>query len=257
MNPVLIEFLESADKHRSVEAMATKTLPSVVSHIGAENGSLMLLSGERVIHKVLANKETFSQVSEHKLRTVLTEGLAGWALRHRQGALASDTTLDERWAAMGDTSIGSALAVPMICRGRVSGLLSLHHSERGYLRESHLAQAAALATALALPFEIALMKESTMAALIAQCRCASYPSVVLDVEGNVKATNTPMQALDIAWEGAHYSQTLLPRELNAASIDLCDWEGSRNLSNLPFEAQVISFRGAGIWIQMVKNRSPS
>lgn len=252
MNPSLIALLESTAQHRDVQTLAAKTLPQIVRYVGADNGSLMLLAGDRVIHRVLANKETFTDVSEHKVRTVLSEGLAGWALRHRQGALASDTTLDERWVSMGDTSIASALVVPMMIRGRAVGLLSLHHPERGQLRESHLAKAAELAQLLAVVFEMALMTESTMASLAAQCRCAAHPSVVLDSEGHVRVINAAMQALDIAWEGVHYDQTLLPRELNAATFAECEWEGVRPLSGLPFAAHAIAFRGAGVWIQLVE-----
>lgn len=252
MNPSLMELLENATRYRDVQTMASKTLSQIVRYMGAENGSLMLLAGERVIHKVLANKETFTDVSEHKVRTVLTEGLAGWSLRHRQGALASDTARDERWVSMGDTSIASALVVPLMTRESVVGLLSLHHPERGHFRESHLAKAAELAQLLVFPFEMALMTESSMAALAAQCRCATLPSVVLDWDGNVRVINAAMQALDIAWEGVHYAQTLLPRELNAASVAECDWDGVRPLATQPYAAHAIPFRGAGVWIQLVE-----
>lgn len=251
MDPSLMELLESTVQHRDVQTLASKTLPRIVRYVGADNGSLMLLAGERVIHKVLANKETFTEVSEHKVRTVLAEGLAGWALRHRQGALASNTALDERWVSMGDTSIGSALVVPLMIRGGAVGLLSLHHPEPGHLRELHLAKAAELAQLLAVPFEMALMIESAMAALATQCRCAANPSVVLDWDGNVRVVNAAMQALDIAWEGVNYAQTLLPRELGAASVAECDWDGVRPLVTQPFGAHAIPFRGAGVWIELV------
>lgn len=255
MNPSLMELLESTAQHRDAQTLASKTLPRIVRYVGADNGSLMLLAGERVIHKVLANKETFTEVSEHKVRTVLAEGLAGWAMRHRQGALASNTALDERWVSMGDTSIGSALVVPMMIRGGAVGLLSLHHPEPGHLRESHLARAAELAQLLAVPFEMALMTESSMAALSVQCRCAAHPSIVLDWDGQVRVMNAAMRVLDIAWEGVHFAQTLLPSELQAATVSACDWEGVRPLATQPFGAHAIPFRGVGVWIELVERPS--
>jgi hypothetical protein len=93
MNPTLISFLDVMAKHGDAHTMAAKVMPLFVGYMGADNGSLMLLSDDRVLHKVLATKETFTEVSGHKVRTVLSEGLAGWSLRHRQGGLASDTTM--------------------------------------------------------------------------------------------------------------------------------------------------------------------
>jgi len=252
MNPTLINLLDVMAKQGGADAMAVKALPHMVAYMGADNGSLMLLSGDRVTHKVLANKETFTEVSDHRVRTVLSEGLAGWALRHRQGGLASDTELDERWVSMGDASIASALVVPMMSRGTVMGLLSFHHPERGFFREAHLAKAAELARLVAPIFDVAVLTESSIASLVKLCLCADHPSAVLDWQGQVKVVNKAMQALDIAWEGAHFSQSLLPRELGVGSIRECDWEDARALASLPYTAHAAQFQGAGVWIQLTE-----
>jgi hypothetical protein len=251
MNPTLISFLDVMAKHGDAHTMAAKVMPLFVGYMGADNGSLMLLSDDRVLHKVLATKETFTEVSGHKVRTVLSEGLAGWSLRHRQGGLASDTTMDERWVSMGDSAIASALVVPMMSRGTAIGLLAFHHGERGHFRESHLARAAELAQLVSPLFDVALMAESATESLAKLCHCATYPSTVLDWKGNVKAVNKAMEGLDIVWEGANFSQSLLQRELNVASIRECDWDGLRKLTSLPYEAYTTAFRGAGVWIQLM------
>ena len=250
MNPTLNHLLDLLAQHRDAQTMAAKAMPHFVDYLGADNGSLMLLADDRVIHKVLATKETFTQVSDHKVNTVLSEGLAGWALRHRQGGLASDTALDERWVAMGDSSIASALVVPMVSRNTVIGLLAFHHGQRRHFREAHLAQAAELAQLVSPMFDIALLTESSIASLTAMCQCATQPSTVLDWDGNVKVVNKAMQSLDIAWEGVHISQSLLPRELNVKSIQECAWDGTRKLTTLPYEAHTTPFRGVGVWVQL-------
>lgn len=250
MNPTLIHMLDLVAQHSDAPTMAAKALPHFVGYLGADNGSLMLLSDDRVVHKVLATKETFTQVSDHKVRTVLADGLAGWALRHQQGGLASDTAIDERWVAMGDSSIASALVVPMMSRNTVIGLLAFHHSERRYFREAHLARAAELAHSVSPVFDVALLTESTIASLTALCHCAAHPSIVLDWKGDVKVVNKAMVALDIAWEGVPLSQTLLPHELNVGSIRECEWDGMRKLTSLPYDAHAVQFRGVGVWIQL-------
>ncbi|MBP8287015.1 MAG: GAF domain-containing protein [Rhodoferax sp.] len=232
--------------------MALKSMPTVVSHMDAANGSLMLLFGEQVVHRVLATRGLFAEVSDHKVRTVMAEGLAGWVYRHRQGGLASDTTLDERWVSMGDTSIGSALVVPLMIRRTVIGLLSVHHTERGFFREAHLATAAELAQLMAPLFEIALITESSIAAMSTLCRSSLGPSTVLDWKGDVKVVNEAMKQLDIVWEGVNLSQTLLPKELGLGQIVDCNWVGSRKMASLPYEARATAFRGSGVWIQFDK-----
>jgi len=251
MDLTLSSLLDVVSQHSDAQTMAAKALPSILGYIGAENGSLMLLSGDRVVHKVLATKETFAQVSEHKVHTVLTDGLAGWALRHRQGGLASDTEIDERWVSIDNSLIASALVVPMMSRNTVIGLLSFHHSMRGHFRERDLAKAAELAQLASPIFDIALLTESTIASLVKLCRSENYPSTVLDWQGNVKAVNTLMEGLDIVWEGVNFSQSLLPRELNVGSIKECEWDGLRKLPSFKYDAQVIQFRGIGVWIQLL------
>jgi hypothetical protein len=250
-----LQLIEAVSMHTDVQTMAAKSLPYFVNYMGADNGSLLLLSGDEVIHKVLATKETFTDVSAHKVRTVLSGGLAGWALRHRQGGLASNTELDERWVSMGDASIASALVVPMLSRNAVIGLLSFHHSVRGFFREAHLARAAEIAQLSAPLFDLALQTESSLASLTTLCESADFPSVVLDWNGNVKVVNKAMHALDIVWEGGSFSQSLLPRELNAGTVSECIWTDWRPLATLPWWACSIPFRGVGVWIQLNVNQA--
>lgn len=250
MNPTLADLVRQIPLFGDVQTMSRKALPLMVNLVGADNGSLMLLSGGRVVQKILANRETFTDVSDHKIQTVLSSGLAGWALNHRQGGLASDTTLDERWVSMGDTSIGSAMVVPMFSRNQVTGLLSFHHAERSHFRESHLAMAAELGQLTGPLFDIAMMSESSIASLRSVCLAASHPSALIDWQGKVRAVNKTMESLDIVWPDGTFQQSLLPRELAAAHITDCEWNGARDLATLPFRATAVHFYGIGVWIQL-------
>jgi hypothetical protein len=201
----------------------------------------------------LATKETFTEVTDHKTRAVISGGLAGWAMHHKQGGLASDTALDNRWISMGDTTIRSAMVVPMISRGAVIGLLSLHHGQAGALRERHLACAADLAQLLAPVFDTAMLIESSLAAIAQACQCAGQPSAVLDWHGKVIMLNAAMEALDIIWNPGDFSQSLLPRELAVDTVGQCNWAGARKMKTMPYEAQTIPFPGIGVWMQLVRS----
>ncbi len=250
MNSALADLVAAAAKEGNARADALKVLPQIVSYVGAERGSLFLLSGDQVIHRILANKEAFSEVSNYKVATVLSAGLAGWSLKHRQGGLASDVELDDRWTSLGDKTVGSALVVPMISRGLVIGLIALHHPQRGYFRERHLALAAEAAMLIAPIFDSALLTESTSAALVQMCQEWTTPSVLLSWSGVVLTVNQAMNALDIAWDGVELAQTVLARELRAMSVKECCWEGDRVLTNLPYSGKSIHCQGVAVWIRL-------
>ena len=95
--------------------------------------------------------------------------------------------------------------------------------------------------------------DNIVAALATLCQAAAHPSAVLDWQGTVQVVNPAMAALDIAWQGATLSQSLLTRELRVESVQDCEWEGLRPLASLPYGALSVPFRGAGVWIQLLKN----
>ena len=51
MSLTLGELLEVIKQHSDAQTMAVKVLPSILAYVGAENGSLILLAGDRVDRK--------------------------------------------------------------------------------------------------------------------------------------------------------------------------------------------------------------
>lgn len=133
-----------------------KVLSLTVDATGASRGSLFLLDEEgRVLRQILARPDQSPEVSERNVNTVMEVGLAGWVYRHQYGALAADTTIDERWVRLPDDDeiTGSALVVPLLYQERINGLLALHHTQVRYFDESHLALAAGIAGQAAIALE--------------------------------------------------------------------------------------------------------
>ena len=90
---------------------------------------------------------------------------------------------------------------------------------------------------------------SAIAGLVQLCQSWGHPSVLLDPDGVVKSVNAPLAALDIVWEGANITQSVLARELAVTSAKDCEWEGQRNLASLPYSVRSIHFHGVGLWLQ--------
>lgn len=250
MDSELRDLLDLVASERDAQRVAEKTLPGVINYVGAQRGSLFLLANGLIQHKILANKHSFPETREFKVATAMSEGLAGWVLKHRQGGLSSDTSLDERWVMIDGEQPSSGIVVPMISRNEVIGLWSLHHDEQGHFRERHLARAAEAANLLAPFFDATMLMDSCMTGLMDLCRETSAPSVLIDWSGQVHAVNPAMTELDIVWPDAEITQSLLIRELGADSHREFQWDGRRDLRSLPFAALSKRFAGVAYWIQL-------
>ena len=255
MSPQLDDLLALASREHDALACAQRVLPRVLALVGAEKGSIFLMSGQQVVQRLLANKESFPEVSAYKVASVLSQGLAGWVLAHRQGALATDIARDSRWVTLGEAEAGSALVVPMISRGLVVGLIALHHAQPGFFRERHLAAAAEAALALAPVFDVTLVVQPMLASIVGLCRGYVQPALVLDWTGQVLAVNAPLAALDVAWEGVPWDKTVLAAELGVTAVPDLRWEGHRALRGLPMEASVSPFQGVGALVELRRRDS--
>jgi PAS domain S-box-containing protein len=88
-----------------------------------------------------------SRVPEAVWSKVLGDGLAGWVVRHRRGALLQDTREDPRWIVVEEAhSVARSVVVaPLVYGGRVSGVSTLTHEEPYRFRPAHLDLLASIA----------------------------------------------------------------------------------------------------------------
>lgn len=119
---------------------------------GAEKGSIFLLDDERRITSCILARGDGDAPSY--VGRVMTEGLAGWAVRNRQVAVAADTDEDPRWLKLPEQPYPcrSVLVAPIVSGDSVPGVLSLQHGEPGHFSagDVELMQAATHQMALAL-----------------------------------------------------------------------------------------------------------
>ena len=112
-----------------------------------------------------------------------------------------------------------------------------------------MASAAEAARLMAPLLDSAMLIASTMDGLVMLSKTWGQPSALLDSEGGVKAVNGSLAALDIVWEGANISQSVLIQELGCNSAKDCLWEGNRSLATLPYNVRSVHFLGVGVWLQ--------
>lgn len=118
------------------------------------HATILLLDerGEQIRYRVTLESGNVAPL-EMVARPMMRKGLAGWVARERRAALVQDTETDERWLpgpGLGD--LRSAIAAPLICGDRVSGILTLGHERARHYGDWHMdvAQIVAAQVALAL-----------------------------------------------------------------------------------------------------------
>lgn len=126
--PELLETLQS-------------TLNIAVDTTGADRGSIFLFdAAQKITHSVLsqANLRTTQQAEVET--AVLEKGLAGWVLQHKQPALIHNASQDIRWLQLKRQPylVGSVLAVPVLRKENVVGILTLTHPTQNHFTEDKL-----------------------------------------------------------------------------------------------------------------------
>ncbi len=193
------QMLTTFDRERLLERMIELT----ASALGAERASLLVppeSEGEwtnMVIRHQPDSKftEKFDGEESVKLaKRVLDRGLAGWVVRHQQGAVIADTQLDDRWFTFPDSTSNarSALCVPLIQGDKVLAALTLLHRQPGHFDDADLqlmtiiANQATIAIRNAQLFQRMLQQRRQLEAVI---RAIPDFLLVLDETGHILLVN--------------------------------------------------------------------
>jgi sigma-B regulation protein RsbU (phosphoserine phosphatase) len=100
----------------------------------------------------------YGESSQGKLRCAATEGIVGAAAASRQPVLVPDVTADPRYM-MVNPETRSELAIPMIHKNRVIGVVDLESPQLNYFTEEHVQMLSILAAHLAVSLENARLYE--------------------------------------------------------------------------------------------------
>jgi GAF domain-containing protein/class 3 adenylate cyclase len=143
---VLARLAAELPLETELEPALARTLRTIAALAGAEHGTLLLLDrDEQVALRVALNHDNLVPL-QLVARSVIRNGLAGWALRERRSAIIADTSSDTRWVPVpGLGEMRSALVVPLLHGERALGVLTLANDRPDHFTQRHLLLASAIA----------------------------------------------------------------------------------------------------------------
>jgi sigma-B regulation protein RsbU (phosphoserine phosphatase) len=112
-------------------------------------------AGEKLQHRFSLR---FQENIQLKHDVPLGDGLVGYAARHRQAVLVPDVSKDPRYILL-NPETRSELAVPLIYKDKVIGVLDLEHTKRGFFTDDHQRTVTTLAAQVAIALENARLYE--------------------------------------------------------------------------------------------------
>jgi sigma-B regulation protein RsbU (phosphoserine phosphatase) len=110
---------------------------------------LLNATGDLLVHKISVR---FGKVERSGEDIPVSGGLIGAAVREARPVLAADIHRDKRYV-MVNPETRSELAMPLIYKGKVIGVLDLEHTRRNYFHEEHVRTLGTLTSQIAVSIE--------------------------------------------------------------------------------------------------------
>src|SRR2546426_3027989 len=119
--------------------------------------SILLLdaAGEKLQHRFSLR---FQENIQLKHDVPVGTGIVGYAAKHKEAVLVSDVSKDARYISS-NPETKSELAVPLVYKDKVIGVLDLEHTRRGFFTDDHRRTIATLAAQIAIAIENARLYE--------------------------------------------------------------------------------------------------
>src|SRR6202142_4456880 len=119
--------------------------------------SILLLdaAGEKLQHRF---SQRFQENIQLKHEIPLGRGIVGFAAQNKQAVLVPDVNKDPRYV-QANPETRSELAVPLIYKDKVIGVLDLEHTRRGFFNDDHKRTVTTLAAQVAIAIENARLYE--------------------------------------------------------------------------------------------------
>lgn len=135
---ILNEIAMAINSTLAVERILDLITQRCVHHLDSEQGAVLLLEEQKAARPFLTICRV-GDTSHQRLPFRLDDQLTGWMLKHRSPLLINDLRADRRFATgEGDLfSVRSLLCAPMVCKGKMTGLLVVFNkkTETGFSAE--------------------------------------------------------------------------------------------------------------------------
>jgi len=204
-----IQFLSDISSRLNSDLDINRVLSDVlaltVERVEASNGSILIFDEHgTVAHKILARRGMPPDQAQMVIEEVLRQGLAGWVVNRRQGAVVDDVLGDSRWISFPDDDLqdGSAIGMPLVRRDRMVGVLTLRHVEKNHFTADQLTLLSSIADQAVIAIENARLFDSVQAErarLGAIINGAGDAILATDQEGRIVVVNaSARQALELS-----------------------------------------------------------
>lgn len=140
----------------NVEALLNKIARSIRRLISYDAFMVMLIDEEKQELRNLFSLR-YDQRTQHASLPI-AQGITGYVARQREAVLATDAQSDPRYVGV-NPGIRSEVAVPLVVKGRVIGVLDLESERLGSFTEDHLRTLSLIAPSIAIAIENARLYE--------------------------------------------------------------------------------------------------
>ncbi len=154
---VLTEVSREISSILDVEELLRRAAELVKRVIDYQIVSIMLYDEEQKVFRHRLDVKHGQRV-QGKLRVAASEGIVGAAATLREPVLVPDVTVDDRYLLV-NPETRSELAIPMLHKGKVIGVLDLESPQLNYFTEEHVQTLSILAANLAVSLENARLYE--------------------------------------------------------------------------------------------------
>lgn len=147
----LLQALYAVSDHLAtsldLEYVLSRVLDLSIAATEAYDGSIFLLPSAGAAAPHILRRDLTASEAGLVIDQVVGQGLAGWVVRQKLGAIVADTSQDPRWLSFSDEENppGSVLAVPLMANDQVLGVLTLDHQDKAHFGDRHLVLMTAVA----------------------------------------------------------------------------------------------------------------
>ena len=151
---VLPEISQDIGERLDIEALTKTVLTRTVNALEATNGHLVLFHPDGTVGHQMHEMFDFSPWTWGKVQQQLTSGgIVSEVVGSRQGTIIEDTEKNDTWLRIPNDTARSAIAVPLMGRRDVLGVLTLTHNQPNHFKPDHLNILQAISSQAAIAIE--------------------------------------------------------------------------------------------------------